>query len=166
MLMVRPDPVSISLSILAQKPDGTAKTDIVSGSVRVYHVTDAGAEVEDLTATPLVQVGTTSVWRYLWEPASLSEGSYIVEYTLTDALALVGLATEDLNVSDYATQGAQAVMAGKVHAIYKIELGHWKIVDNQMIYYELDGSTPYLIYDLFDASGNPSMTKVFERVPA
>lgn len=47
----------------------------------------------------------------------------------------------------------------------KMESGRWKIVANQMIFYDDDGVTPLRTFDLKDATGAPSMTSVFERVP-
>ena len=52
------------------------------------------------------------------------------------------------------------------------ELGHeisgkWEIVSNQMIFYKADNVTEVSRFNLFDASGNPSMVNVYkrERVP-
>ena len=49
--------------------------------------------------------------------------------------------------------------------IRKIEEGRWKIVNNQMVIYDDNGTTPLRTFDLFDANGDPSSTSVFERVP-
>lgn len=51
-------------------------------------------------------------------------------------------------------------------SVAQIELGRWKIINNQMIFYAEDGVTPLRVFDLFDSSGNPTMTNVAERVPA
>ncbi len=48
----------------------------------------------------------------------------------------------------------------------KMLTGRWKIVSNQMIFYDDDGTTPLLTFDLKDLSGVASMTNVFERVLA
>lgn len=52
----------------------------------------------------------------------------------------------------------------RVNIIKQIESGRWKIENNQMTFYEEDGATPLLVFDLFDAMGAPSMTGVMERV--
>ena len=44
-------------------------------------------------------------------------------------------------------------------------LGRWKIVGTQLHLYEDDGVTVFKTYDLKDADGNPSATRVFERDP-
>jgi hypothetical protein len=45
---------------------------------------------------------------------------------------------------------------------YDIEAGNWKIENNQMIFYKIDGSE-LMRFDLFDKNGNPSENDVFER---
>lgn len=44
-------------------------------------------------------------------------------------------------------------------------LGRWRIVGTQLIIYEDDKVTPFKTFDLKDASGLPSVTQTFERVP-
>ena len=48
--------------------------------------------------------------------------------------------------------------------IYDIEGGRWKLVNNQMVFYESDNVTEVARFDLFDSAGNPTMTNVYERV--
>jgi hypothetical protein len=52
-----------------------------------------------------------------------------------------------------------------ISKILRIQKNKWKIVSNQMIIYDDDGTTPLFTFDLKDASGNPSMTSVVERIP-
>ena len=44
-----------------------------------------------------------------------------------------------------------------------IEGGRWRIIGNQMIFYRSDNSTEIARFNLFDASGTPTMDDVFER---
>lgn len=44
-----------------------------------------------------------------------------------------------------------------------IEGGRWRIIGNQMIFYEDDNTTEVARFNLFDQSGSPSMVNVFER---
>ena len=46
------------------------------------------------------------------------------------------------------------------------EQGRWKIVGNQMIFYDSDGVTPLRTFDLKDENGQPTSTNPVERVPA
>lgn len=47
----------------------------------------------------------------------------------------------------------------------KIFTGRWKIVNNQMIFYDSDGLTPLLTFDLKDQLGDPTVIAAFERLP-
>lgn len=51
--------------------------------------------------------------------------------------------------------------------IRKVESGKWKAVGTQMIFYDDDGVTPLLTFDLKDENGNPidASEDVFERIP-
>jgi hypothetical protein len=51
-----------------------------------------------------------------------------------------------------------------VELVRKIERGRWKIENNQMIFYDTNGTTPLLTFNLFDQVGTPTMEDVFERV--
>ena len=49
--------------------------------------------------------------------------------------------------------------------IKQIEQGRWKIINNQMIFYDTDGVTPIRTFDLKDKGGQPTMIDAFERIP-
>ena len=58
-----------------------------------------------------------------------------------------------------ALQGIQ----DKVNFIASIEGGRWKIVNNQMIFYDSDNETEIARFNLYDKNGQPSEENVFER---
>jgi len=97
MLLVMPNPEEVPLQTIAQELDGTPKLDVISGTVRVYLLTSGG---ETVLLAPTALVGDESVWRYIWEPESLAEGDYIIEYTLVDSEDLTSISIEDLAVVD------------------------------------------------------------------
>ena len=165
MIIDTPDPSQVVLEAVARNPDGTAKTDVVSGTVRVYHMVGA-VETEVLASTALVQVGSSATWRFLWSPTSLAAGNYVAEYELTDSEALVGLDIEDVVIEDFAQQSTLVLVQTDVTLIRKIETGRWKIVGDQMIFYDDDEATPILTFDLKDSIGQPTMADVFERIEA
>lgn len=81
----------------------------------------------------------------------------------------VASAVWNAQAADYVTSSS---FGGRVNNLYsnfdiikKIETGRWKIVDNQMIFYNNDGVTPLLTFNLFDLNGIPTNTNVMERVP-
>lgn len=49
--------------------------------------------------------------------------------------------------------------------LHKVEFGRWKIADNQLTLYDVDGETPIKVFDLVDDEQVPSMTRIFERLP-
>jgi len=49
--------------------------------------------------------------------------------------------------------------------IKQIEQGRWKILDNQMIFYDTDGETPIRTFDLKDKAGNAANESIYERIP-
>ena len=116
-MIVYANPATVPLQIVAQKQDGTTNTSITSGTVRVYHLSELGAEVVDLVATPLN--GTAApIWRYVWTPASLAEGQYIAEYTLVAWTITYAPVTEEIDAlptdSDVQAAAAAAITASNI----------------------------------------------------
>lgn len=65
------------------------------------------------------------------------------------------------------TTAEKTTLLADILTIRTIEDGRWEIdtVTNQMIFYETDGTTPLLTFNLFDALGVATSTNIFERVP-
>jgi hypothetical protein len=49
--------------------------------------------------------------------------------------------------------------------ILKLLKNRWKVVSNQLVIYDDDGTTVLFTYNLFDDNSLPTMTRIFERVP-
>lgn len=158
MIILRPNPSQVILQTLAQNLDGTPKTSLSSADVRVYHIDATGTEIEDLASTTLTQVGSTNTWRYRWQPGSLSVNRYQAEYTLIDNDGAEMVGCEELVVEDFAIQADLLI-------VKQIESGRWKIVNNQMVFYEDDGVTPLLTCNLYNSAGLPAMEDIYERDP-
>jgi hypothetical protein len=157
-LLLRPNPAAVVLQAIAIELDGTAKVNVVSGTVRVYGLA-TGVDVNILPPSPLARVGATSTWRLPWTPASLPEGRYVAEYTLTDSGGLTTVLVEDIAVHDLAQQADLAIVKA-------VETGRWQILNNTMVFYDTNGTTPLLTFDLLDLAGLPTMDAVYQRVPA
>jgi len=141
------------------------KTDVLSGSVRVYYMS-GGSEVEVVPSSPLVNV-SGSLWRYDWAPGGFPVKEYVAEYTLSDAFVTTRVA-EDLVVRDLidlAKQATLEMVQSDIDLIRKVETGRWKIEANHMTFYEDDGVTPLLEFVLKNEAGIPAMDDVFERDP-
>jgi len=55
--------------------------------------------------------------------------------------------------------------ANDIELISKVEKGRWRILNNQMIFYDDDDTTPLLTFDLKDSGGAPTETEPYERDP-
>lgn len=164
MQLLLPNPSQIVLQAYALEPDGTEKLNVDSGTVRVFHIA-AGSEADDLAATALAQVGGTNKWRYVWLTPGLAAGEYVAEFILTDSGGKTTKFGDEIVIKDIAEQSTLVLVQADMTIVKKVETGRWKIVGNQMIFYDDDEVTPLLTFDLKDAGGLPSMTDVFERVP-
>lgn len=164
MILVLPNPSQVILQAYALNPDGSQKTDVTSATVRVYNIV-AGSENDILAVQSMSQVGGTNKWRYVWTPGSLATGEYTAEYILQDASKTTKIG-EEITVKDIALQSTLTLVQADVTVIKQVESGRWKMVGNQMIFYSDDDVTPLLTFDLKDDSGLPTMTNVYERVPA
>ena len=153
----------VTLQVYALKPDGSQKLDVTSGNVKVYYMS-GGSEQIVLAVTPLVNPAN-NIWRYNWTPGALPAREYVVEYVLTDGVRTTRVA-EDLIVRDIATESRLVATQADVEIIRKLTTGRWEITGNQMIFYDDDGSTPFMIFNLYDQAGLPSMECIFERVEA
>lgn len=81
----------------------------------------------------------------------------------------IASAVWNANSSDYITSSS---FGGKINTIStdatlikKIEAGRWRVFNNQMIFYEEDGTTELVKFRLYDLAGRPTNTNVMERVP-
>jgi hypothetical protein len=162
----------VTLQATAHNIDGTPKTALTSAAVRVYHMSGV-TEVEDLASTALTQVGSTNTWRYVWSPGALGVGVYFAEYSLVDTDGANFVDVDTLVVMDVALEATLAdvdsdlaAVATNVEFIKKIEKNRKRILNNQLIIYEDDEVTPWLVWDLFDVNGIPTNgIKVYDTVP-
>ena len=75
------------------------------------------------------------------------------------------LTVEGGNGESVWTTAEKNLILDDVSLIRKIEEGRWKIVNNQMIFYDSDGVTPLKTFNLFDKEGAPTEVEPFERNP-
>ena len=152
----------IILEIILENFDGSLKNNITSAKTRVYYILST-TEVNILSSIDLVNI-STGKYRYIWNPDNISTGSYIIEYTIVDEDSISAIFLEDLIINDISDI---STIKNNVDIIRKIETGRWKIDtnNNTMIFYNDDGTTPFLTFDLKNANGVSSNIDVFERVP-
>jgi len=87
---------------------------------------------------------------------------FLERSSLTQSVTVDGSAPAD---SVWSLEEKDDVVSG-VEFLRKIDSGRWRIVDDQLIFYDADGITPLQTFDLFGADGQPTSTAPFERVPA
>jgi len=139
---VNQDP--IILWILAKNYDGTFKSDILSGTVRVFFI-DSGIENNILAITSLSEL-STGKWIYEWSPVSLAIGQYLIEFNLIDNSGFGIIILEDLIITDSNDKGKidfQYVASDKGT---DIELGLW-VEDNGEVLKDID-SIALVIHDI------------------
>ena len=101
MIIDYTDPSEVLLQISAQNPDGSPKSTLSLAKIRVYHI-NSGSENVDLIQQDLSYVTVSKVWRYIWEPTSLTVGHYVIEYKLTDDDAITAYFLEDIVIQEQA----------------------------------------------------------------
>ena len=143
---------TIPFELLITDFTGVVRTDITSVSVRVFKRV-AGSEVDSLASTAMTSAGSGK-WYYSLA-SSIVAGEYIIEYTVTDNASVV------YKIQDPLTVG---YLQSDIQFLLDVEGGKWQIVANQMIFYKQDGITEVMRFNLFDASGNPTMDAVSKRV--
>lgn len=126
--------------------------------------TNKGVPAEGLS--PTIRILTYDGTIVINDQAMLEIGSGFYKYNFTtydEDLDYVIRAdgTNTLSGSDrYVYSSNETAGVGK---ILKIEKGSWEIVGNQMIFYDIDGTTQLYAFDLKDKSGIATETNVFKR---
>lgn len=111
------------------------------------------AVLQDYTATGVVELG---------------QGSYGVRLSFSTAFCGF-IRWKDVEDNIILTDAITIIedWISQIAMLYKIETGRWKIIANQMIFYDTDGTTPLLTFDLKDSAGAPTMVAedIVERTP-
>lgn len=121
----------------------------ISGSIRYELYNTLGTITTTATNTGVYEIGSDT-------------GLYGVQLDLSTQFSGSIVWSVNGNTNVYATE---EVKIDQKVARYT-QTGRW-VVDSdtkQMIFYQDDNSTVIARYDLFDSSGNPSVTEVFDRV--
>ena len=69
---------------------------------------------------------------------------------------------EDIANAVWANADGVATVSG-IEQIRQVEMGRWKIENNQMIFYEEDNTTEIMRFNLFDENGDPASTDIYDR---
>lgn len=114
-----------------------------------------------VTGEQISDIGESGV--QLMNLLPLSPGVNVsIEYAPPDTEIIVLDTTEEVAAAIWANPIATQ-LAADMSFLKAIEGGRWKIVSNQMVFYEEDNVTEVARFDLLDAAGNPTTANVFER---
>lgn len=133
-----------------------------NGGVKLINKTGSEAVSIDLNSGHIILDATvtdgTIVCRGVGKLTDNSVGATVVNELLYIPYMVNAVWDEDM--SSHSVLGSAADMIKFINAI---EGGRWRIVGNQMIFYEEDNSTEVARFDLTDQGGSPAMKDVFER---
>ncbi len=120
----------------------------ISGSIRYALYNSLGTEVSASQNTGVYEVGS-------------STGVYGVELDLSVYFSGSIMWSVNGNSNVYASE----VVNVDDKLARTIQFGRWKVDDikKEMIFYDNDNTTELVKYQLFDKSGSPSTTEVFDR---
>lgn len=168
-----------SNTVTAASIAADAVTELQAGLATSSALADVQTDVDALaTAVAGVQSDTDNIQTRI--PAALVSGRMDVHVgamgagvvtasaVATDAIdadAISASAVAEIQ-NGLATSGDLSGLVSQLNTLEAVAIGRWRVANNQLILYELDGTTPLVTFDLFDDSGDPSMTRIFERVPA
>ena len=121
----------------------------ISGSIRYTLYDTLGSEVSSSANTGIYELGsTTGIYGVELNLSPQFSGSIV--WSVTSAPSV--FATEEVKIDQK--------MARYIHT------GRWTVDSstNQMVFFQDDNTTVIARYNLFDSSGSPSVTEVFDRV--
>ncbi len=121
----------------------------ISGSIRYALYDTLGSEVSSSANTGIYELGsTTGIYGVELNLSPQFSGSIV--WSVTSAPSI--FATEEVKIDQK--------MARYIHT------GRWTVDSstNQMVFFQDDNTTVIARYNLFDSSGSPSVTEVFDRV--
>jgi len=136
--------------------DGNLVTGLVQGDFTVKLYNPSGSEVSGSIAVTITELGN-GLYRTNFTPNALGTWTLLITnathfpYGKTGNYSCINYLNDDIGVI--------------VELIKQYNAGRWRIdtSTNKMYFYKDDNTTVIAVFDLKDASGNPSVTDVFER---
>lgn len=135
-------------------PGGSPVTGLTSGSFGKKLYNPSGSEVSGLIAVTISELGSGN-YRAAFVPDEVGQWYLVVDHATHFPSGKAG--TFQVFDEDFDTLGID------LEFVRQIEGGRWRIINNQMIFYEDDNVTEIARFNLFDQGGSPSSTDVFER---
>lgn len=141
-------------TVFLVKGDGTTATITLSNGVNWF-------EIDNTQAPGLYHVLVSGANLGVLGPTQLSVQPAATAFVGTIGTFLV----ESFAAEVDAVSSSQTAIQTAVTIVRKIQANRWKVVSNQLVVYDDNGTTPLYTFNLLDDTGAPTMTRIFERVP-
>ena len=127
--------------------------------------TSAGTPATGLT--PKINVWTIAGANVVNEQdmIEIAGGFYTYDFTTYDEDEDYVIRADGVTLTGYDRYVYASNETAGVGKILKIEKGKWVVEENQMKFYDSDGTTVLYTFDLQNKSGSPTERDVFKRVP-
>lgn len=157
----------MSYTLLQTANLGPSRVNLTGALGVGYTVLDsAGATVTARTTTGVYQIAPGIYSAPVIFPDNF-KGQVLWDAPATGSLVQVYAAEEQNYLQNNPTVDIIAaqltLVSGSVDFIKKIEGGRWKIVSNQMLFYDETNSNLVATFDLYDELGSPTNDAVMER---
>lgn len=100
---------------------------------------------------------------YVIDAGSNSYSRYYTEVLRPESFDVDQIATAASQATNAASSADLAAVASEM--VRKFQTNRWKVVSNQLVIFDDNGTTPYKSFNLLDQSSAPTMTNIFERFP-
>ncbi len=130
--------------------DGNPVAGLTDGDFTKELYNPSGSEVSGTVTVTVTELGT-GLYRVSFTPSIVGEWAL----NIFNATYFVGGKSNNYQCT-----------TGVVMDIIKIEYGRWKVVGDQMLFYDDDDTTVIATFDLKDLAGAATMQNVYERTPA
>jgi hypothetical protein len=133
------------------------------GPCQMAVVPSASGFVPVIASFLVADTSTASILTRLGTPSGASVSADIATAITAATGAQTAATAAQTAASSASTNAATAATAATIAR--KIAQNHWKVTGNQLIIYDDNKTTPLYTFNLFDDTGAPSQTKIFERTP-
>ena len=97
---------------------------------------------------------SVGVYYYDFNTTGLSDDEYFIR--VTSVTAINSPQEGELKVGGYVDD---------ISTLLKVQTGRWRILSNQLIFYDIDDVTPLYTFNLKNSGGLPTENDVYDRVP-
>lgn len=151
----------------AQFVGGSGKTNPTSINLIIYEESgaDSSFDVTKIASSPFTPTqidGKTGYYGSMINKTELTANKFYIALWEVTVDGVQIARQKEYQVIDSDTTIISTINTNLVHLKQSVQ-GRWKILNNQLIFYDSDETTPLLTYNLKDAAGDPTSTNPVER---